>query len=123
MTVQFSSSTTDITFSTQPFSVVRSVEKNVETYTFSSGDVEILDKYKNSDRLTLTWTTTSNTYNIARYINEIMDEQDYIEITGLDDINLNTSYYISNYNIEQTQGYNDKYDMSITLERRYDRLY
>lgn len=121
--VRFYSSTTDFSFDTQPFSIVRSVEKNVETYTFSSGDVEILDKHKNADRLTMTWTLTNNSYNIVEYLNTIMDAQEHIDVTGLDDTNLNTSYYISDLNVEQTQGYNDKYDMSVTLERRFDRLY
>jgi hypothetical protein len=123
MSVQFSSLTTDVSFDTQPFSIVRSLEKNIETYTFASGDVAILDKNKNADRLTLTWTLTNNTYQIVDDLNTIMDAQDYINVTGLDDNYFNTSYYISDLSVEQTQGYSDKYDVSITLERRFDRLY
>jgi hypothetical protein len=123
MSVQFSSLTTDVSFDTQPFSIVRSLEKNIETYTFASGDVAILNKNKNADRLTLTWTLTNNTYQIVDDLNTIMDAQDYINVTGLDDNYFNTSYYISDLSVEQTQGYSDKYDVSITLERRFDRLY
>ena len=123
MSVQFSSSTTDVSFDTQPFSIVRSLEKNIETYTFASGDVAILDKHKNADRLTLTWVLTNNTYQIVDGLNTIMDAQNYINVTGLDDSYLNSSYYISDLSVNQTQGYNDKYDVSITLERRFDRLY
>jgi hypothetical protein len=99
------------------------MEKNIETYTFASGDVEILDKNKNADRLTLTWILTNNTYQIVDGLNTIMDNQEYVDVAGLDDNYFNTSYYISDLSVQQTQGYNDKYDVSITLERRFDRLY
>jgi len=120
--VLFSSTITDITFIKQPDSIVRGIESNVETYTFASGDVKILNKYKSADRLTLNYTLTSEAFAAVNYLNDIMDGQVNVSVTGLNDTNLNTSYLISSVNANQKEAYDDMYELEITLERKYDRL-
>ena len=120
--VVFSSSTTDVSIPTFPNMIIRGITKSIQTYTFASGDEEILDMDKTSDRLTLSFNITSNAYNIVKNLNDMMDSQDVVEVSGLENDDLNTFYHISALTSNQDMAYDDKYDVSITLERKYDEV-
>ena len=124
MAVTLSSTLTDVTFDDQPNTLLRNIGNDIETYTFSDGDDSVIFRTKTSDRLVITYTTSS--FGKVKWLNDIMDAQYAVDITGLDDNNLNASYLIDNLNVVQdTSMYDDSglYKITIALERKYDELF
>lgn len=70
-----------------------------------------------------TTTTGSSASYYTNTLNTIMDNMETVTLSGMDDTNLNTEYYISNLEFNRPAGQPDIYNCSITLERKYDRLY
>lgn len=96
--------------------------RKINTYVFTDDSDEILDEGKNIDQIILNGIQTTNYNSSMVSLNNIMDSQEEITLSGLDDNYLNTEYMINDLKFNALTGTPAMYEFSITLERMYDRL-
>jgi len=105
--------------------------RTVNTYVFTDDTADILDEGKNIDQIVVTGVDDDTfgyafpigtIYGRAKIINDFMDDQEEIELTGMNDNNLNTDYIVKDFSFNAKAGCPYIYDFTITLERLRDRL-
>ena len=123
MAVRISSSGNSATLNTVE-KVEFNTQRNINTYVFTDDTASILDEGKNIDQVVLTGVLKSSGITTSGTINDIMDDQMDVELSGMDDSNLNTEYIIKDFSISQGrgEGASDLYHYTLTLERLRDRL-
>jgi len=105
--------------------------RTVNTYVFSDDTDAVLDEGKSVDQIIIkgidndTFThvfPVTSIYGRMEIVNDFMDDQETVTLSGMDDSYLNTDYMINNFNFNAIAGTPESYEFSITLERKEDRL-
>jgi hypothetical protein len=126
-----------------------STSRKVATYIFGDGTESILDEGKNVDHIIIHGVDYGEdiedpgagfplTFSIGFFpqytyrnpsikmdlLNGIMDDQEDVTVSGLENSNLNTDYLITDLEFNQEAGESTVplYRFSLTLERKYDQL-
>ncbi len=96
----------------------------VNTYVFSDDTDAVLDEGKQIDQIVLNGVQYNNHHDSMVSLNGMMDLQEDVVVSGLDDYYLNTDYLMYSISFNQTASQDAAgiYNFSITLERIEDRL-
>lgn len=122
-TIKFvNNDSTSTVYLTMPSNVLESTVNSVQNIVFNDGSDVQLNRGKMSDNLTLSGNETSSATGRMESLNVMMDDQEIVTVSGLDDSDLNTSYHIVSLDFSQEVGMFDRYSYSISLERIYDKL-
>lgn len=120
MTLTLTGTNSTVTL-TDPKTVSTTTVKNMSILTLYDGDEKAVDRARTSDGITLTGTQTTSAYTKCKTLNQIMDGENEVTISGLADSNLNADYRIGNFSFSADIGYpTNMYDWTITLERMRD---
>ena len=100
------------------------ITKDVQTFIFNDDTVAVADFGKTGTSITLTgfYYENNGEWVDISVINDMMDDQEDVTITGLPDTELNTVYKIRDFGFTLTGGEGFHYKYTLTLERKYDRL-
>jgi len=98
------------------------VTKVVNTYVFSDDTDAILDEGKSIDQIILNGVQYNNYDSSMVSLNGMMDGQEEVVLSGMDDYYINTDYLIDDLSFNAITGTPNVYEFSITLERIEDRL-
>jgi hypothetical protein len=109
----------------EPSKLISYTGKNISIYKFQDGTNGILDKGKRVFQITMDGTeyndTQSTTHTNMNKLNQIMNAQEPVILTGLSDTNLNNKeYYIVGVSFKRPIGEPNTYYWSITLERLHE---
>ena len=116
--ITFSGAEPELTMN-PPDSITNSISRNLTRFTFTNGSYEVLDKGLGSEQLILTgYEASTSSIEAMTKMDEIEDMMGQeITISGLDDTNLNTTYYIENLSYEEPLGHQKQIRYSLTLEK------
>ena len=113
-------STTTVVILNDPSIITQGIIKNVTTVFFNDGADLLSDKGKNSYSLTCDGIEYQDTINKMFYINNMIDNQDVVTVTGFLDDSFNTSYLIHDLVFKQKEGESLIYYYTLILERIWD---
>jgi len=119
MSLMLTSTTTVLTLN-DPKTVNITISKKVETIYYTDGTDMQRDKGKTVHGLTITGLEYNDTNNSMEYINNMMDNQDVITVSGLGHNDLDTNYIVSDFNFKREEGEPNSYYYTLILERIRD---
>lgn len=122
MSVTLTNGLLNVVFTHEPSTIIRSIARQIDTYNFADGTETVDDMRKTGDSLQMTFPRQTDIFTKANKINTMMDSGLAVTLSGMSDSNLITSYNITDFRTSMSHGYEDQYDIEISLERRYDRL-
>jgi len=103
-----------------PTTFIHTVTKNVDNIVFNDGTDKQVDMGYTTFTLTINGMEYSNADDKMQTINNIMDNQEEILVSGFDDTSLNTYYLINDFSFTRESGMVDRYNYSLTIERIND---
>ena len=121
MSYTITSTSSSVTLN-DPSSISIGVVKKVENYVFADGTDRQLDRGKNSNYITISGVETNNAQGKTNTLNNIMDNQEDVTVTGLPDSNLNSDYLIRSLEFRHMPGTINIYRYTISLERLHDNI-
>jgi hypothetical protein len=123
MTITITTDTSTVTWR-HPESIIRTLTSQIDTYNFSDGTETSDHNRKTGDQITMNFLLNHNTLNEdLETLNTIMDDMEQITITGLPDTHMNTQYQIADLSTSKKPGDRDRYRVSLSVNRKYNRLY
>ena len=116
MSLNMVSSSTTIILS-DPNGVDYVTSRRVRNYVFDDGTDVQVDVGKQNEGIILHGTETSDAVNKMYWVNQVMDNQEEVTLSGMTDTHLDADYLISNVDYSQKMGWIERYDWSISFER------
>lgn len=119
-TITFTSTTTAVILTDSRVDFGSS--RNVVNYVFADGTDIQSDEGKSSDYITISGFEFTAPYSKMYHLQEMMNEQEEVTLSGMADSNLNEDYLITDIQFDEQGGQVDRYNWSITIERKYDTV-
>lgn len=101
--------------------MIRSISSAIDEYSFGDGTDARLNMGKTSDVVNIKYFCSQTDEWLAR-LDELCEDGVEVTVSGLQDLYLNTSYLIVDYEVKQDTNNPCTYEISISLERTMDRL-
>ena len=100
----------------QPKTIMRTNTRKTESFLFPDGTFKRHDIGAGGKIITMQGTETSNAISNFNTLDTMMVQGEYITLSDMNNSDLDTDWYITNFNWVQNEAYVDRYDWTLTLK-------
>jgi hypothetical protein len=96
---------------------VRRYSRKIASHVFPDGTSVDFDRGKRAKTVTFTGTQMGGESKMSN-IDDMLDIGGYVTLSGMDNDDLNTDWYIEDFTWEQNEAYVDRYDYTLVLREK-----